>query len=123
MSQFLGTSVVRAYETERCCVSGPRILLHPDLEPLLDKDALRIIPVKPREKMRLNIRSEVKYLGATANNLGQDFDDCVQFDCLRRMTGVKDGPFQYHYIETFNAWNGHGPARMRELWYTSDHRS
>jgi len=50
MSQFLGTGVVRAYETERCGVAGMRILLHPDLEPLLDKDAMRIIPVKPSEK-------------------------------------------------------------------------
>jgi hypothetical protein len=34
MSQFLGTGVVRAYQTERCGVPGLRILLHPDLEPL-----------------------------------------------------------------------------------------
>jgi hypothetical protein len=37
MSQFLGTGVVRAYQTERCGVPGLRILLHPDLEPLLDE--------------------------------------------------------------------------------------
>ncbi|MCL4797829.1 MAG: hypothetical protein KJZ84_24910 [Bryobacteraceae bacterium] len=105
MSQFLGTGVVRAYETERCGVPGLRILLHPDLEPLLDKDDLRIIPVKPSEIMRLNVRSEVNYLDVTDNHLGQDFDDCNQFDCLRWMKDLTDGPFQYHYIETFDAWN------------------
>jgi hypothetical protein len=104
MSQFLGTGVVRAYETERCGVPGLRILLHPNLEPLLDKDALRIIPVKPSEKMRLDVRSEVNYLDADSH-LGQEFEDCIQFDCLRGMAGATDEPFQYHYIETFKAWN------------------
>src|SRR6266851_558544 len=105
MSQFLGTGVVRAYETERCGVPGLRILLHPDLEPLLYKHTQRIIPVKPSDKMRLNVRSEVNYLEAAADRLGQDFDDCIQFDCLKWMTDVTDESFQYHYIETFNAWN------------------
>ena len=106
MSQFLGTGVVRAYEAEHCGVPGLRILLHPDLEPLLDKDTLRIIPVKPGEKMRLNVRSEVNYLDATGDiHLGQDYDDCIQFDSLRMMIGLTDEPFQYHYIETFNSWN------------------
>jgi hypothetical protein len=105
MSQFLGTGIVRAYQTERCGVPGLRILLHPDLEPLLDKKALRIVPVKPSEEMRLNVQSEVNYLDATDNHLGQDFDDCIQFDCLRWMMGVTDEPLQYHYVETFNAWN------------------
>jgi hypothetical protein len=62
MSQFLGTGIVRAYATERCGVPGLRILLHPDLEPLLDKKTMRIVPVKPSEKLRLNIQSEVNYL-------------------------------------------------------------
>src|SRR5438105_8279852 len=100
MSQFLGTGIVRAYQTERCGVPGLRILLHPDLEPLLDKDALRIIPVEPSEKMRLNVRSEVNYLDVTDNLISQDFDDCIQFDCLRSMIGVTEEPFQYHYSET-----------------------
>jgi hypothetical protein len=106
MSQFLGTGVVRAVETEHCGVPGLRILLHPDVEPLLDKNALRIIPVKTGEKMRLNVLSEVNYLDEKEDaHLGKDFDDCIQFDCLRSMTGLTDKPFQYHYIETFNAWN------------------
>jgi hypothetical protein len=106
MSQFLGTGVVRAVETEHCGVPGLRILLHPDVEPLLDKNALRIIPVKPGEKMRLNVLSEVNYLDEKEDaHLGKDFDDCIQFDCLRSMAGLTDKPFQYHYIETFNAWN------------------
>jgi len=105
MSQFLGTGIVRAYQTERCGVPGLRILLHPDLEPLLDKKALRIVPVKPSEKMRLNVQSEVNYLDATDHHLGQDFEDCIPFDCLRCMMDVTDEPLQYHYVETFNAWN------------------
>ncbi len=105
MSQFLGTGIVRAYQTERCGVPGLRILLHPDLDPLLDKEVLRIVPVKPSENMRLNVLLEVNYLETTDNHLGQDFDDCIQFDCLRWMMGVTDEPLQYHYVETFNAWN------------------
>jgi hypothetical protein len=107
MSQFLGTGIVRAHEAEGCGVPGLRILLHPDLEPLLDKKGLRIIPVEPRQTMRLNVQSEVNYLDATDDplGLGQDFEDCIQFDCLRSMIGLTPGPFQYHYIETFKAWN------------------
>ena len=105
VSQFLGTGIVRAYRAEGCGVPGLRILLHPDLEPLLDKKALRIIPVKPSEHMRLNVQSEVNYLDATDNHLGRDFDDCIQFDCLRWMIGDTDESLQYHYVETFNAWN------------------
>ena len=62
MSQFLGTGIVRAYQTESCGAPGLRILLHPDLEPLLDKEALGIVPVKPNGTMRVNVQSEVNYL-------------------------------------------------------------
>lgn len=34
-AQFLGTAVVRAYQTEKCGIKGMRVLLHPSLEPLL----------------------------------------------------------------------------------------
>jgi hypothetical protein len=106
VSQFLGTGVVRAYRTEQCGIPGLRILLHPDLEPLLDKDALRILPVKPSEKMRLNVQSEVNYLDPKTNShLGLDYDDCLQFDALRWMAGLTEEKLQYHYIETFPAWN------------------
>ena len=106
VSQFLGTGVVRAYKTERCGIPGLRILLHPDLEPLLDKDAMRIIPAKPSEKMRLIVRSEVNYLDPkTDTHLGPDYDDCLQFDALRWMLNAADEAFHYHYIETFHAWN------------------
>jgi len=105
MSQFLGTGVVRAYKTERCGIPGLRILLHPDIEPLLDKDTFRIVSARPGEKMWLNVKSEVNYLDATENLSGRDYEDCIQFDCLRVMAGLTDEPFQYHYIETFNAWN------------------
>lgn len=105
MSQFLGTGIVRAYQTERCGIPGLRILLHQNLEPLLDKRATRIIPVNSSEKMLLNVQSEVNYLDAKASILGKDYDDCIQFDCLRSMMGVTDEPLQYHYIETFNSWN------------------
>ena len=106
VSQFLGTGVVRAYKTERCGIPGLRILLHPDLEPLLDPHAMRIIPVKPNEKMRLSVRLEVNYLDPkTDTHLGPDYDDCLQFDALRWMVNVADEAFHYHYIETFHAWN------------------
>ena len=106
VSQFLGTGVVRAYKTERCGIAGLRILLHPDLEPLLDKDAMRIIPAKPSDNMRLDVQSEVNYLDPkTVAHLGPDYDDCLQFDALRWMVNTTDEAFHYHYIATFHAWN------------------
>lgn len=105
MSQFLGTGVVRAYQAERCGIPGLRILLHPGLEPLLDKEAMRIVPAAPGERMRLDVRSEVNYLEADENSLGPDYQDCIQFDSLRWMRGVADQQFQYHYLKTFEAWN------------------
>lgn len=105
MSQFLGTGIVRAYQTERCGIPGLRILLHPDLEPLLDREAMRIVTAAPGDKMRLDVRSEVNYLEADDNSLGPDFQDCIQFDSLRWMKGVADPQFHYHYLKTFEAWN------------------
>lgn len=105
MSQFLGTGIVRAYKTEQCGVPGLRILLHPDLEPFLDKSTWRIVPVKPSEKMRLNVVSEVNYLDAKDDLSGHEFDDCLQFDSLRWMAGLTEENLQYHYVETFHAWN------------------
>jgi hypothetical protein len=115
MSQFLGTGIVRAHETERCGVPGLRILLHPNLEDSIDREAMRVVPVGPVPGMRLGVRSEVNYLESAANDLGPDFEDCIQFDCLRRMVAEANERFQYHYVETFNAWNrmraqlGRGP--------------
>jgi hypothetical protein len=105
MSQFLGTGIVRAYQTERCGIPGLRILLHPDLEPLLDKMVMRIIPAVPGERMRLQVEWEVNYLDADDNPLGPHFQDCIQFDSLRWMAGLADQQFQYHYLKTFDAWN------------------
>ena len=105
MSQFLGTGIVRAYQTEKCGIPGLRILLHPDLEPLLDKAAMRIIPATPGEGMRLDVRSEVNYLEADDDHVGPDYQDCLQFDSLRWMAGVAPERFQYHYLKTFEAWN------------------
>ena len=106
MSQFLGTGVVRAYKTETCGVPGLRILLHPALNPLLDKEKQRIVAVRPAEKMRLNVEWEVNYLEEKDQlGLGPHFEDCLPFDSLRLMTGQTDERFRYPHIETFNAWN------------------
>lgn len=105
MSQFLGTGIVRAYQTERCGIPGLRVLLHPNLEPLLDKAAMRIVPVKPAAAMRLHVQSEVNYLDSSPATLGPDFDDCIQFDSLRWMIGITEESLQHHYVETFHSWN------------------
>jgi hypothetical protein len=105
-SQFLGTGVVRAYQTERCGVAGLRILLHPTIEPLVDRELLRVVPVTSGRALRLDVLSEVNYLEAhQPNSLGPDYEDCIQFDCLRRMAAYADEKFHYHYIDTFHAWN------------------
>src|SRR6266513_1103486 len=68
--------------------------------------AMRIIPLKPSDKMRLDVRSEVNYLDPkTDSHSGPDFDDCLQFDALRWMIGLTEELLQYRYIETFHAWN------------------
>lgn len=105
MSQFLGTGVVRAHKTETCGLPGLRILLHPNLEDLLDRESLRIVPVTPVEKMSLEVRFEVNYLDPKPDHSGPNFDDCLQFDCLRTMAGDTERKSQYHYLETFSAWS------------------
>src|SRR6266478_2976171 len=86
--------------------SGLRILLHPRPEPLLDKQTMRIVPVEPSEKMRLNVQSEVNYLEYPRDDhLGPDYEDCIQFDCLLRMLSEPHERFQYHYLEKFSTWN------------------
>ena len=55
-AQFLGTAVVRAYQAEKCCIKGMRILLHPSVDSLLgdishcpDPPQVNTIPVRPLE--------------------------------------------------------------------------
>jgi hypothetical protein len=105
MSQFLGTGVVRAYQTERSGVAGLRILLHPDLEPLLDRTEARVIDLVSDRRLSLPVTAEVNYLDPNESSSGPDYDDCIQFDCLRNLVALADEAFHYHYIETFQAWN------------------
>ena len=106
MSQFLGTGVVRAYMTERSGVPGLRVLLHPNLEPLLNKDEMRIVPIERIDELKLDVRSEINYLQVEHDlNLGSDYEDVIPFDCLRWMWGEADAAFHYHYRATYNAWN------------------
>ena len=107
MSQFLGTGIVRAYQAERCGLSGLRILLHPNLDELLDMDQLRIIAVPPssRSATRLDVKYEVNYMGLSPYDDGPDYQDCLQFDSLHSMCAEAEEAFQYHYIDTFTSWN------------------
>jgi hypothetical protein len=110
MSQFLGTGIVRAYLAEQCGLSGLRILLHPNLENLIDSKRHLILSVKASGKpLKLNVQSEVSYIGLEPYDNGPDYQDCIEFDSLRAMYGEAAEDVQYHYIDTFRAWN-----RMRE---------
>jgi hypothetical protein len=106
-SQFVGTGVVRAFRTEGCGIPGLRILLHPLLEPLIDKTSDRIVePWHDRDKLREPVTLELNYLDPTTNEwLGPDYDDVLMFDALRNMTAEAEEQFHYHYITTFNAFN------------------
>jgi hypothetical protein len=37
-SHFLGTGVVKAFQAESCGIKGMRVLIHPSMEPLLNKE-------------------------------------------------------------------------------------
>jgi hypothetical protein len=70
-AQFLGSSVVRAYQAEKCGIKGMRILLHPSIEPLLGDTShapatppLGTAPVKPLECQSAEL----------ANNAGVRFE-------------------------------------------------
>src|SRR5262249_42468760 len=73
-AQFLGTAVVRAYQTEKCGIKGIRILLHPSVESLLADAAHNPIlapngawPFRPLEcsdaerKNKASVRYELNY--------------------------------------------------------------
>jgi hypothetical protein len=110
MSQFLGTGIVRAYQAERCGIPSLRILLHPNLDSILDKERLQVISIPPSDKaLKFNVKLEVNYMGLDPYDNGPDYHDCLQFDSLRNMCAEAEQIFQYHYIDTYHAWN-----RMRE---------
>lgn len=106
-SQFIGTGVVRAFRTEGCGIPGLRILLHPQLEPLIAKSSDRVVEAwHDRDKLREPVRLELNYLEPTTNDWsGPDYDDVLMFDALRNMTAEAEEQFHYHYIATFNAFN------------------
>src|SRR5262249_44862677 len=85
MSQFLGTGIVRAYKTERCGLSGLRILLHPNLEPFVDRINNRIVSVADDAARSPHVVSEVNYLELNPSDSGPDYDDVLVFDSLRNM--------------------------------------
>jgi hypothetical protein len=69
-SQFLGTAVVRAHQTEKCGIKGIRILLHPSIEPLLKDRAhcpklppVKTVPVSPLRcsEREFPNKSDVRY--------------------------------------------------------------
>jgi len=106
-SQFLGTGIVRAHRTEGCGIPGLRILLHPLLEPLVDRSEDRIVNAwHDREKLREPVTLELNYLDPAGNEWsGPDYEDVLVFDALRNMIAESDPQFHYHYITTFNAYN------------------
>lgn len=104
VSQFLGSGVVKAYRAEHCGVPGLRILLHPDLEPLLDKDAMRIVAVAETAP-KLPVVSEVNFLELDDRLHQPQYLDVIAFDSLGRMMFHADEEFHYHYVATFNAMN------------------
>jgi hypothetical protein len=105
MSQFLGTGIVHAYQAERCGVAGLRILLHPNLDSLLDRTDSRVIQVVSKHATSPVVTFAVNYLDSNESSSGPDYDDCIQFDGLRNMIALADEAFHYHYLETFSAWN------------------
>lgn len=71
-AQFLGTGVVRSYETERCGIKGIRILLHPSVLSLLndaarnpphpDKDRIQCLECSAGERSNTaDVRYEIDY--------------------------------------------------------------
>ena len=104
MSQFLGTGVIRAHQAESCGAPGLRILLHPNLEPLLDPTSMLLIPLETKSSLKLPVRMELNYLQQKNNLLGPAFDDCIAFDSLSSMWAEADSAAHHHYRETYDTW-------------------
>jgi hypothetical protein len=105
MSQFLGTGVVRAYKTERCGLPGLRVLIHPDLESVLDKVGHRVVAVGDSVRRHPHVQAEVNYLDTDPEHSGPDYEDVILFDCVRKLELDADEAFAYHYRATFDALN------------------
>ena len=72
-SQFLGTSVVRAYRAESCGLKGLRILLHPSVLPLFDdpklRDQLRYLECPDGSAhTKADVRHEIDYWNVSKGN-------------------------------------------------------
>jgi len=111
-AQFLGTAVVRAYETERCGIKGMRILLHPSVESLLTdrthnppSHPIGTTPVRPLEVSnaeytnKLAVRYEVDYWDLAATK------ESKTWHSLQDMWVAAPDDAKEHYQATAEAIN------------------
>jgi hypothetical protein len=124
VSQFLGSGVVRAHAAEQCGAKGMRILLHPDLETLVETDAIpHVISVEPTPSS-LPVTKELNYLYESGHaqylfSGGKDLDD-VMLGIVRRMMKGSAAAAHIHYVETFHAFNRMRAQLGRPLYSLSE---
>lgn len=109
VSQFLGLGVIRAHAAEQCGAKGMRILLYPELELFVEKEAVpRVISVEPTPGT-LPVAKELNYLYEPGHaqhmfSGGKDLD-AVLVKNVRRMMKSSVPAVHVHYVETFHALN------------------
>ncbi len=74
-SQFLGTGVVRAFQTESCGVPGLRILVHPEVVGDLSAAKVRMVEIDPPGERHpgVKVTHELNYLLSDAEFESNDF--------------------------------------------------
>jgi hypothetical protein len=124
VSQFLGLGVIRAHAAEQCGAKGMRILLHPELELFLEREAIpRVVSVEPTPG-RLPVTKELNYLYEPGHaqhmfSGGKDLD-ALLVDNVRRMMKRSAPVVHIHYVETLHALNRMRAQLNRSLYSLND---
>lgn len=100
-SHFLGTGVVKAFQAESCGIKGMRVLIHPSIEPLLNKESNADIIIQNCEPLEIdNIVGVSKELNYWVYNIS---DEKKAWRNFREMWDSSPQQAIIHYEATANS--------------------
>lgn len=100
-SHFLGTGVVKSFQAESCGIKGMRVLIHPSIEPLLNKESNADIIIQDCESHEIdNIVGVSKELNYWVYNIS---DEKKAWRNFREMWNSSPPKALIHYEATANS--------------------